>query len=396
MKIGYSYWGFLGDVKYDQNERKASTPDGNAFYSWSIIWELQRRGHTVYQLMPNRDKVGFGLKNNNIFSAWCHRERTDAYVNMDKSLYLNVDMTTVTPSILYTIWDRAGVNKLDMVLHEWRMEIPGRNTVLDRMLNPDWQPDLMIQDSLIDYCAMHNIPLILFDLDYKIDEETFDILKEKNPKTWLFELGDKWSAVDQAERVEIPFRFASINEFDIHDFSKGEVEPSNLVYIGNRYERDWCIDKYIPTEIKGVTVYGNWKESGRDSEQRWPNIRFGHRLQTEDMRDVYGSSIATILLAKQEYCDYHFMTARIIEAIFYGTVPLFIEEYGEVTIKEYAGVFADFLTVRNKADVIDRVYELKHNPGKRTAIIGYLREHLKFMDAHDFVDKMMEVYNAVQ
>lgn len=396
MKIGYSYWGFLGDVKYDQNERKASTPDGNAFYSWSIIWELQRRGHTVCQLMPNRDKVGFGLKNNNLFSAWCHRERTDAYVNMVKTMYNNVDMSTVTPSILYTIWDRSGVCNLDLVLHEWRMTILGRNAELDRLVNPDWQPDLMIQDALIDYCAMHNIPLILFDLDYKIDEETFEGLKKKNPNTWLFELGDKWSAVEHAERVEIPFLFSRINEFDIHDFSTGEVEPSNLVYIGNRYERDWCIDKYIPTEIRGVTVCGNWKESGRDSEKRWPNIRFGSRLQTADMRDVYSSSIATVLLAKQEYCDYHFMTARIIEAIFYGTVPLFIEEYGEMTIKEYAGVFADFLTVRSKADVIERVYALRHNPGKRTAIIGYLREYLRFMDVHEFVDKMMEVYNAVQ
>lgn len=396
MKIGYSYWGFLGDTKYDQNERPASTPDGNAFYSWSIIYELQRRGHTVIQLMPNRDKPGFGLKNNNLFSAWCYRERTDAYVNMLKCIYNNVDLMMLTKDILFTLWDRHGIDKSDMILHEWRMKIPGRNTDLDQKLNPNWQPDLLIQESLIDYCAEHEIPLILFDLDYKIDEETFEGLKEKNPKTWLFELGDKWSAIDQAERVEIPFWFANINEFPIHDFSRGEVEPSNLVYIGNRYERDWCIDKYIPTEVKGVTVYGNWKESGRDSEQRWPNIRFGSRLQTADMRDVYGSSIATVLLAKREYCDYHFMTARIIEAIFYGTVPLFIEEYGEMTIKEYAGVFADYLTVRSKADVIDRVYDLKYNPSKRTAIIGYLREHLRFMDVHEFVDKMMEVYNAVQ
>ena len=32
MRIGYSYWGFLGDRKYDDNGNLLSTPDGNAFY----------------------------------------------------------------------------------------------------------------------------------------------------------------------------------------------------------------------------------------------------------------------------------------------------------------------------------------------------------------------------
>ena len=32
-KVGYSYWGFLGDVKMNSNCDIISTPDGNAFYS---------------------------------------------------------------------------------------------------------------------------------------------------------------------------------------------------------------------------------------------------------------------------------------------------------------------------------------------------------------------------
>lgn len=394
MKVGYSYWGYLGDTKYDQKGNVASTPDGNAFYSWSIIRELQQRGHSVYQLMPDRDKVGYDKHGDKLFASWLKKERDEAYRDMMKSsfMYDNVSWGSITKEILHTIWDRAGVSGLDLILLEWRMNIPGRNDSKAQKDDPkNFQPDLLIQNALIDYCAQYEIPVILFDLDYKIDEATFDGLVEKNPNTWLFELGTKWEGKDHCKKVYIPFDFNGIGWFNVRDFGHSDMTPNNLVYVGNRYERDWCIDKYIPEEANGVMVYGNWKESGRDSEQRWPAIKFGSRLQTADMRQVYGGSVSTILLAKQEYCDYHFMTARLIEAVFYGSCPLFIEEYGAETIREYAGVFAGDLTVRNKGDVIEKMYELRYNPAKRLAIIGYLREHLKFMHVSHFVDRMMEV-----
>ena len=50
------------------------------------------------------------------------------------------------------------------------------------------------------------------------------------------------------------------------------------------------------------------------------------------------------------------MTARIIEAVFYGCVPLFIEEYGEDCIKKYAGIYSQDLTVSTKSDIINIVY----------------------------------------
>ena len=85
------------------------------------------------------------------------------------------------------------------------------------------------------------------------------------------------------------------------------------------------------------------------------------------------------------------MTARILEAIFYGCVPLFIEEYGWETIEKYAGKLAPYLTVKNKADVIDNVYALEDKV-TRAKSIEYLREHLKFMDVRNFVNKIYEVY----
>lgn len=389
MKVGYNYWGFLGDRKYSKDGKLLSTPDGNAFYSWSIIKELLKRKCKVYNMMPDRDFPGIRMENGDLFSSWCMNDRINSYLGqifMFDYKLKNKSFCDITKQDLFETWDDFEVYDFDFILHEWRMKIPGRND-LESKSNSDWQPDLFIQDCLLEYCNRHDIKLIIFDLDYKLDES--EVLKYNN--VHVFELGNKFKNKHWADKVYIPFDFTCINNFKPKVYNIGD-EYNNLVYIGNRYERDWCIDKYIPTEMNDVMVYGNWKESGRDSEERWPNINFGKRLQTSEMYDIYSISIATILLAKKDYCENQFMTARIIEAIFYGTVPLFIEEYGTDCIFEYAGVYANMLTVKSKGDVIDIVYKLKYNSLLRQNIIYYLRKRLaEFMDVKFFVDKCFSV-----
>lgn len=395
MKIGYSFWGYLGDTKYDLQGNVASTPDGNAFYSWSIINKLLEDGHEVYGIMPDRDysafchKAGYGK---HLFDSWCTEQRKTAYFGIKNIWDNNNFVATDSYHIIYQMikerqlygYIASFLDKMDIVLHEWRMPIPGRNVDIPEDDYIHYQPDYDIQYCILKYFGEHpEKKLIIFDLDYKLDVNELNY----GNNVYAFELGYKLSSkYPNAYHVEIPFDFRYINEFD-----PKEIEPySNLVYVGNRYERDWCIDKYIPTEIRNVTVYGNWCESGRDSKERWPNIKFGSRIQTKLMRDVYGNSKATILLAKKEYLENSFMTARILEAIFYGSVPLFIEEYGEETIEKYAGKLAYSLTVKNKADVIDCIYALE-DERLRVGAIKYLREHLKFMDVENFVNMIYEV-----
>lgn len=400
MKIGYSFWGYLGDTKYDLQGNVASTPDGNAFYSWSIINKLQEDGHRIYGIMPDRDYSAFCHKPENgkhLFDSWCKEQRQTSYGYMDNIWDNNNFIASDSYYIIRKMaknnqlygYIASFLDKVDIVLHEWRMPIPGRNVDISEDDYISYQPDLDIQNCILKYYGEHpDKKLIIFDLDYKLDVNELNKLPNYGNNIYIFELGYKLhSKYPQAFHVEIPFDFRYINEFD-----PKEIEPyNNLVYVGNRYERDWCIDKYIPTEINGVKVYGNWCESGRDSKERWPNIKFGNRIQTKLMRDIYGNSKATILLAKKEYLENSFMTARILEAIFYGSVPLFIEEYGEKTIEKYAGKLAPYLTVKNKSDVIDAVYAFEDD-NLRVNTIKYLREHLKFMDVENFVDKIYEVY----
>jgi hypothetical protein len=204
----------------------------------------------------------------------------------------------------------------------------------------------------------------------------------------ILELGDKWQTENiNAKTVYIPFDFTNIDEFTPSAVNKRQYD---LVYIGNRYERDWCISKYIPETLDNCIIYGNWKESGRDSETKWPLLKFGKRLQLRDMHDAYDSAVCTILFAKEDYCKYHFMTARIIEAIFYGCVPLFIEEYGDKTIQEFAGQYANLLTVVSKFDVIYKINILKNDQALYTEVLTYLRQRLNKMDVSNFVNILLE------
>lgn len=382
--VGYSYWGFLTDTKYDSKGNKLSTPDGNAFYSWSIIFQLLENGYNVLRIMPTRDNFSFVYDVNNPFSAFIKSKRLSAYY-ISKGIKYNDDYTKEN---VFKLWNEEGLNKCSYIIHEWRMLIPGRNDL--QPTDKDFQPDYLLQEYLIEYCAKYNVDLVIFDLDYKLTEKDLVSCKVKGVNYIVIELGNKWENHKEqykfiskvSKTVNIPFLFSEINYFEYFNF--GDFE-NNLVYIGNRYERDWCIDKYIPTEMKNVKIYGNWLESGRDSADKWPNLKFGERLQTKDMYNVYSNSVCTILLAKEEYLKYSFMTARILEAIFYGCVPLFISEYGSYTIEKYAGVYAQLLTVENKSDVIDRCYMFKHNTELRASVILYLREKLKFMDVKYFI-----------
>lgn len=382
--VGYSYWGFLTDTKYDSKGNKLSTPDGNAFYSWSIIFQLLENGYNVLRIMPTRDNFSFVYDVNNPFSAFIKSKRLSAYY-ISKGINYNDDYTKEN---VFKLWNEEGLNKCSYIIHEWRMLIPGRNDL--QPTDKDFQPDYLLQEYLIEYCAKYNVDLVIFDLDYKLTEKDLVSCKVKGVNYIVIELGNKWENHKEqykfiskvSKTVNIPFLFSEINYFEYFNF--GDFE-NNLVYIGNRYERDWCIDKYIPTEMKNVKIYGNWLEGGRDSADKWPNLKFGERLQTKDMYNVYSNSVCTILLAKEEYLKYSFMTARILEAIFYGCVPLFISEYGSYTIEKYAGVYAKLLTVENKSDVIDRCYMFKHNTELRASVILYLREKLKFMDVKYFI-----------
>ena len=381
MKVGYSYWGFLGDYKLDKLGNELSTPDGNAFYSWSIIREFQNRGIQVKALMPDRDAPGYAKYGRDLFCAWCRDERAKAYEKLEKVNYAeNVNNLSLVGTLL------SELNDLDLILLEWRFLIPGRNDGENPV-----QPDYMIQDAILKIAKTKHIPVIVFDLDYKLTVD--DIVKYDI--TSIVELGNKWTG-KYCKRVEIPFAFDFINTFPVND----ECD-CRLVYVGNRYERDYSVSKYIERYKKAI-VYGNWNESGRDSSKEWPTIDFRPRITQREMHKAYSNGDGTVLLAKDDYYGFGFMTARLIESIFYGVVPFFPEEFGNKVIRKYAGIYADFLKVTGNISLLYKMDSMRTTKFKlageasKSTIVNYLRRYLKFMDAKYFVNNILELKERIE
>ena len=213
MRIGYSFYGYLADVKMDEYYNEVSTPDGCATYAWSIIKELQNRGHEVFRLMQNNDKYAIGELGEESFSSFAKKERYLAYTNLIKKV----------------------PRDLDLVLMEWRWPIPGRNTSKDRHLE-NYQLDLEIQEMLLE---KYKGKIIALDLDYKMTKK--DISDSRIKK--VFELGYKHIYEPKASHIFIPFDFRLINSLK---FNEPDID---LIYIGNRYERDRnarriCVNHY--------------------------------------------------------------------------------------------------------------------------------------------------------
>ena len=247
MKVGYSYWGFLGDYKFDEDKDLVSTPDGNAFYSSSIIHSLQQAGYEVVQVMPNRDAPGYDSMRDFLFSSWGTKMRSVAYKRMIKNYISREPCLSVFDYMedLHEFWDGNGLRDAKFIIHEYRFCIEGRNDPASfRYGEYGFQPDYMIQLALFNYCIKHGVFVYIFDLDYKLDEATLDELKADGLKFKVIELGDKWAKRgDEALRVQIPFDWdVMLEEADIYSvFSKSK----SICYVGNRYERDETVYKYL-------------------------------------------------------------------------------------------------------------------------------------------------------
>ena len=370
MKIGYSFWGFLADIKI-RDGKEVSTPDGNAFYSWSIIFALLNAGHKVYRMLPDRDREITATKGINAFKSFAREKRQFAYHG------------------LINEWP----DDLDVLLMEWRFPIPGRNCNM-AISDPSYQPDLAIQYAMLAKYVNTKTKIIIFDLDYKITEEDE---KSINPYCILETSNKPKDTYAKRIAIDIPFDFEEINTFGV----RVADSVKQLVYVGNRYERDRLIEKYLVPLTKisqhrnqaatytsplNVHLYGNWLESGRDSQIRWPNFIYHDRISMKDFRAAYGNSCATILLAKDEYLKSGFMTARILESIFFGTIPIGISEFYK--IEKY---LPEQLIISEPEEIIDIVNKSLFDYNWRVKMIHDLRGSLKIMDCRNFVKTIEEI-----
>lgn len=269
MRIGYSFWGFLGPGITD-------TPDGGRSHRRPFIDAIQAAGHEVVFLQPNRDLVEAG------------DHLVDQY------------------------WFDPGLPDLDVLFTEWRWPIPSRNTTA--CTAPGHTCDLHRQSELLDhYTHTLGLPTIIWDKDRKLLLE--DPLRHHHgvvvceaalspsagARSLLFPVDDV--LLEQADPVMLAAR----------------PRPFALTYVGNQYDRDQAFEDYFAPAAARLPhrVAGKWYDTSR-----WPSVAFVGRVPFNQVSRMYSESLATVLLLPDRYAAAGQMTQRIFEAVLAGCLPL--------------------------------------------------------------------------
>ena len=133
MKIGYSFWGFLSDIKLDKNYNLMSTPDGNAYYSWAIISEFQKNNYDIIAIYPNRDKYAYSKYGAECFASWGKDIKNKSYLNTSYLNYPDTNLSELTENDIYI----ASPNKIGITGNDKYEDIlcASKSLNIDHFLN---------------------------------------------------------------------------------------------------------------------------------------------------------------------------------------------------------------------------------------------------------------------
>ena len=361
-KIGLSFWAYLGDNVID-------SPSGANFYLPSVVSVLQDRDYEIYSLQQNRD----GMLSEPIkFENFLADERRKTYEALN-------------------FVEGSDFPDLDILYVEWRWPIQGRNTFNDIGV-PGFTPDLLRQTAILDYYLnKKNTKIVIWDQDYKlseIDEEKFLNADSANVKIVETSVFPKKRLIDRY-RIQVPFDFDTIYEYGIN-FGRDKI-----LYVGNNYERERMIDEYmLPISEKypgKVQFYGNWRKYPEEFERisnKWPNIVYNDRITKADFLRVYQDSLCVPLLAKDDYLKHGHMTARLLESLYFGSLPIGFREFNGIEF-----YLTDELIVNSAEDFIYKYEELmRYNYSERIKLYNAQIDRLKpLMDVHRFVDTIERI-----
>ncbi|MEO5877936.1 MAG: hypothetical protein ABIS86_04525 [Streptosporangiaceae bacterium] len=268
MRIGYSFWGFLGDGVTD-------TPDGGRSHRRTLIDGLFAAGHDIVFLQANRD------------------------------------LDEATTDLPYT-WASDGYPQVDALMLEWRWPIDGRNTTSCSAAGHTC--DLHRQADLVSHYTQAGLPTVLWDKDRQLPAD--DPLRSQ-PNVTVCEAALHPSS--DAVSLLFPVADSVLDHADPNKLAASERRWL-LTYVGNQYGRDDCFTTYFaPAADVHVDhlVAGKWTDT-----QEWPHVRFIGRVAFAKVAELYGMSLSTILLLPDRHLRSGQMTQRLFESVLAGCVPL--------------------------------------------------------------------------
>lgn len=271
MRLGYSFWGFLGAGVVD-------TPDGGRSHRRVLIDGLRALGHQVVFLQANRDLDEAG------------EDLRGTYA-----------------------WD-LGFPPLDALVLEWRWPIPGRNTGVPCGVRGHTCA-LHRQAALLDRYTDRGVPTVLWDKDRQLPAD-HPLRRRRNVQIAEAALWPTPGAMPLLFPIaDQQLDLAAVN------VSALAAQPRSLplVYIGNQYDRDDAFDEFFATPARAVPhlVAGKWPH-----RERWPHVRFAGRIGFPEVSSLYARSLATVLLLPDRYARAGQMTQRIFESVLAGCLPI--------------------------------------------------------------------------
>jgi hypothetical protein len=269
MKIGFSFWGFLGTGITD-------TPDGGRSHRRVLVDGLVQAGYEVVFLQTNRDLTEAG---DDLRSA-------------------------------YT-W-ASGFPDIDVLFCEWRWPIPDRNTT--PCGSAGHTCDLHRQDELLDrYTRALRLPTLIWDKDLQLPF-SHQLRTAMNVTICEAALHPRAGAA----RLLFPVADTAMDRADPLALA-GERRDLPLVYIGNQYDRDEPFDRYFAPVAAGTRhlVAGKWTDT-----RRWPHVRFTGRIPFPEVAPLYRQALTTFLLAPGRLAACGQYTQRLPEAVLSGCLPL--------------------------------------------------------------------------
>lgn len=307
MKIGYSFWGFLGQGVTD-------TPDGGRSHRRPLIDALLRHGHEIVFLQADRDLMEAG------------DDLGGAY-----------------------IFD-GGFPDIDVLFLEWRWPIEGRNTT--SCGSPGHTCDLHRQaDLLMHYARPGGVPVVIWDKDRQL---SLDDPWRRTPGVAVCEAA--LLPTPGTHRLLFPVDDVLLDAADPVALAT-QPRPVGLGYVGNQYDRDEAFDTFFAPAARLVSheVGGKWPRT-----VAWPHVTFLGRVPFAEVHRIYGRSLATVLLLPDRYLAAGQMTQRIFEAVLAGCLPL-----APASIRRVETFVPCSLIVRDGDDVIHRIEKLRALAGSR-------------------------------
>ena len=306
MRIGYSFWGFLGNGV-------TNTPDGGRSHRRPLIEALRRGGHEPLFLQADRDSL----------------EAEDDIAQQ------------------YT-FDAHGFPPVDALVLEWRWPIAGRNTTVCG--SKGHTCDLHRQSELLKhYSLFHRLPTIIWDKDRMLPADS----------SWRRARGVSvceaaLAPTPRAHRLLFPVDDALLDTADPVRLA-ALPRPLTLAYVGNQYERDNAFDRYFAPAAARTDhrIAGKWTETAP-----WPGLRFTGRIPFSEVEQLYRGSLATVLLLPEQYAAVAQMTQRIFEAVLAGCLPLAPD-----TIARVGEFVPDALIVHDGEQVLETLRWLRSIAG---------------------------------